>query len=141
MDKIKAKINFNSLEEALITFEEAINSNPSSRLEKDGVIQRFEYTFELCWKAIRKILIEMGKNDVSSSPKPLFRNGFEEYFIEDLDVWFKYLDARNRTSHTYNQKTAEAVYRDIQDFGKNARKLLNNLKKSLNELYPEGEVK
>jgi hypothetical protein len=96
------KIDFTAFEDALKTFEEAIKFPPKSDLEWDGVIQRFEYTFELCWKSIRKLLLEQGRNEVSSSPKPLFRD-------------------------TYNKKTAEEVFADIQDFGINARKHLNKL--------------
>lgn len=122
-----SKINFTALDDALKTFEDAIKSPPKSELERDGVIQRFEYTFELCWKSIRKLLLEQGRNDVSSSPKPLFRDAHQENFITELDCWFRYVEARNRTSHTYNKKTAEEVFADIQDFGINARKLLNKL--------------
>ncbi|MBP9682513.1 MAG: nucleotidyltransferase substrate binding protein [Bacteriovorax sp.] len=45
-----SKIDFTALDDALKTFEDAIKSPPKSELERDGVIQRFEYTFELCWK-------------------------------------------------------------------------------------------
>ena len=122
-----SKIDFTALEDALKTFEEAIVSPPKSDLERDGVIQRFEYTFELCWKSIRKLLLEQGRSEVSSSPKPLFRDAHQENLISDLDCWFGYVEARNRTSHTYNKKTAEEVFADIHYFGINARKLLNKL--------------
>lgn len=56
---------------------------------------------------------------------------FEEAMLlppkSELERWFRYIDARNRTSQTYNKKTAEEVFSDIQDFGINARKLLNKL--------------
>ena len=125
------KINFKSLENALQTFEEAITSNPQSLLEKDGTIQRFEYTFELCWKSIRKLLLELGRQEVSSSPKPLFRDAHQEGLISNLETWFKYIDARNRTSHTYNKKTAEQVFNDIKDFGHDAKYLLEKLNERL----------
>ena len=127
------KIDFKSLEDALITFEEAIASNPTSQLEKDGTIQRFEYTFELCWKSIRKLLLELGRQEVSSSPKPLFRDAHQEGLLSELDIWFKYIDARNRTSHTYNKKTAEQVYNEIKGFSKDARELLGKLNDRLKD--------
>lgn len=123
------KIDFSSLEDALKSFEEAISSPPKSELERDGVIQRFEYTFELCWKSIRKILLELGRSEVSSSPKPLFRDAFQEHLIDNIDIWFSFIDARNRTSHTYHKKTADQVYNDIKDknFAKHVRFLLTKL--------------
>ena len=122
-------IDFSSLEDALKSFEEAMVSPPKSELERDGVIQRFEYTFELCWKSIRKLLLEQGRSEVSSSPKPLFRDAMQEHLIKDLDTWFSFIDARNRTSHTYHKKTAEQVFKDIRDnnFAKHARDLLKEL--------------
>lgn len=131
----ESQINFKSLAAALSSFNEAIETKTKSVLERDGTIQRFEYTFELCWKSIRKLLLEMGRNDTSSSPKPLLRDAFEEGLISDLYIWFKFLYARNRTSHTYNLKTADEVYNDILDFGIQAQKLLDNLNKKLKELY------
>lgn len=124
-------LDFSSLEDALKTFEEVIQKKNISALERDGVIQRFEYTFELCWKSIRKILLLEGRAEVSSSPKPLLREAHQENLIEDLDTWFAFIEARNRTSHTYHQKTAEQVYQDIQFFGVEARKLLEKLNERL----------
>lgn len=122
-----SKIGFTALDSALKKFEEAIQKVTVSELERDGVIQRFEYTFELCWKSIRKLLLELGRESVSFSPKPIFRDAHQEQLISDIDIWFQFIDARNRSSHTYNKKTAQQVFNDIQDFGIHARKLLENL--------------
>jgi nucleotidyltransferase substrate binding protein (TIGR01987 family) len=128
-----ASIDFTALNNALKTFEEAIQSNPTSELERDGTIQRFEYTFELCWKSIRKLLLELGRQDVSSSPKPLFRDAHQENLISDINLWFKFIDARNRTSHTYNKITAQQVFEDIKSFGPHARDLLEKLNERLTD--------
>ena len=77
--------------------------------------------------------LELGRQDVSSSPKPLFRDAHQEGLIKDISIWFKYIDARNRTSHTYNKKTAEQVYNDIKDFAGDALSLLENLKDRLKD--------
>jgi len=124
-----SKIDFSSLEDALKSFEEAMQTPPKSELERDGVIQRFEYTFELCWKSIRKLLLEEGRAEVSSSPKPLFRDALQEHLITDIDIWFAFIDARNRTTHTYRRKTAEQVFIDLKDknFASHARLLLKEL--------------
>ena len=128
-----SNIDFQALSNALATFDEAIASGPKNQLEKDGTIQRFEFTFELCWKSIRKLLLELGRQEVSSSPKPLFRDAHQEGLIEDINIWFSYIDARNRTSHTYNKKTANEVFNEIQDFGKHANKLLRKLNERLKD--------
>lgn len=125
------EINFDALAKALETFKEAIDKENPSQLERDGIIQRFGYTFELCWKSIRKLLLHLGRQYVSSSPKPLFRDAHQENLIQDVEVWFRFIDARNRTSHTYNKKTADEVYQDIQDFNQHAQNLLGKLHETL----------
>lgn len=120
-------IDFSNLEKALKIFSSATANPPKSELERDGIIQRFEYTFELCWKSIRKLLQHMGRIDVSASPKPLFRDALEEKIIKDIDVWFAYLDARNRTSHGYNSYEAKKVYDAIKGFADDVEELLKEL--------------
>src|SRR5437868_517537 len=99
---MKKKISFEPLEEALKTLVDAVSSPPKNDLERDGVIQRFEYTFEICWKSVRTKLFSLGRTQISSSPKPLLRDALEEGLIENIDVWFAFLEARNSTAHTYN---------------------------------------
>lgn len=128
-----SNIDFTALESVLKTFEEAIQKTSPTELERDGIIQRFEYTFELCWKSIRKLLLELGRESVSSSPKPIFRDAHQEGLISDLDTWFRFIDARNRSSHTYNKMTAQQVFEDIKDFSIHARKLLEKLNARLKD--------
>ena len=54
-------IDFSSLEKAAASLKQALERPPKNDLERDGVIQRFEYTFELCWKFIRRLLLAMGR--------------------------------------------------------------------------------
>jgi hypothetical protein len=75
--------DFTPFERALRSLQAAQSQPPRNDLERDGVIQRFEYTFELCWKSIRRVLLYMGRTDVSGSPRPLFRDALEEHFIQD----------------------------------------------------------
>ncbi len=125
----RKKISFKNFEDALKTLEEALEHPPNSELERDGVIQRFEYSFEMAWKAVQKFLKEQGKPEVSGSPKPILRDALEEHLISNLDLWFDFLKARNNSTHTYNQMAAEDVYRFAIRFPEVARELLANLNK------------
>ena len=120
--------DFTSLERALRSLQDAQVQPPRNDLERDGVIQRFEYTFELCWKSIRRTLVFLGRADVSGSPRPLFRDALEEHFMQDIEPWFAYLEARNTTSHIYNSDQAEKVFNAIQGFAAHAEALLEALK-------------
>jgi len=77
-----------------------------------AVIQHFESTFELSWKMLERALSKkLGSATVKSmSNKMLFRTAAERSPLDDPLQWFAYLEARNKTSHTYNESVAENVY-------------------------------
>ena len=112
---------------ALATLEAAFSAPPRNDLERDGAIQRFEYTFELAWKAIRKHLLWLGRADVSGSPKPVLRDGHEEGLIDSVDEWFAYVEARNTTVHVYDPPRAEEVFAAASRFVAAACELLRRL--------------
>jgi len=120
-------IDFSSLIRAIESLESALEAPPRNDLERDGVIQRFEYTFELCWKMIRRVLLAQGRNQVSASPRPLLRSALSEGYIDDILVWFAFLEARNSISHAYNAQFADEVYKKVCGFPVTARALLTKL--------------
>ena len=101
---------------------------PASELLRDGVIQRFEYSYELAMKFIRRTLEtvysdpvhEMGYNDV-------LRTAAERGLIVDAEAWFGYRAARNKTSHTYDAAIAAEVFRSAQPFLTDGLALLQRL--------------
>jgi nucleotidyltransferase substrate binding protein (TIGR01987 family) len=82
----------------------------------DGTIQRFEYCFELCWKAIRETLALEGLE--ANSPKETLRQAFAAGWIKDETLWLNMLEDRNLTSHTYFIDMAERVYNHIAAYYK-----------------------
>lgn len=101
---------------------------PKTEFTRDAVIQRFEYTFELSWKMLKRYLrLEAGIEEYNL--KNLLRAAGQQHLIKDVDAWFTYLKAHNLTSHTYNEQTAEETYSIAQQFLPDAQKLLNNLEK------------
>lgn len=107
-------INFKS---ALVGFEKALAySKNEHELVIDGTIQRFEYCFELCWKAIRETLALEGLE--ANSPKETLRQAFAADWIKDETLWLDMLEDRNLTSHTYFIDMAERVYNHLADYYK-----------------------
>lgn len=94
-----------------------------------GVIQNFEVTYELCWKLMdRWLSMNLGASVVDGATRrELFRLAAEQRLIADVDVWWQYHEARNITSHIYDARKAETVYRAIADFVHDARALLKAL--------------
>jgi len=99
---------------------------------RDGVIQRFEYTFELSWKMIKRYLeMYMTEKADELSSKDLFRRGAEAGLITDSGKWFVFREARNKTSHTYDKKAAELVYNAAAEFLPYAEELVTRLKEKI----------
>lgn len=129
-------LNITSLKQALGTLEEGYrehDAQAANRLMRDGVIQRFEYTYELSWKLLKRYLEEIqGLNDVDAlGRKELFRHGHEARLIEDPLRWFAYHQARNLTSHIYAEGIAQQVYTAARAFAVDAAQLLRALEERL----------
>lgn len=101
---------FGLLREAIETLDE----RETTQLEKEGIIQRFEYTWELSWKVMKDYLDHQGVIVQPVTPRATIRAAFAANVIEDGENWMKALDARNRMAHTYNLKTFEIVITDIR---------------------------
>lgn len=83
-----------------------------STVVRDGAIQRFEFCAELAWKAAQDYMQAQGYLDVHS-PKAVMRKAYAEHIITDEAGWLALLDARNQTSHLYDDAVADAVYQAI----------------------------
>jgi nucleotidyltransferase substrate binding protein (TIGR01987 family) len=94
-----------------------------------AVVQHFEFTYELCWKFMRRWL--EGNLSPGSTPgltrKQLFRLAAEERLIADVEAWFRYHELRNLTSHTYDSEVAAEIYVAATPFALAARELLTSL--------------
>lgn len=112
MDASVVKIQ--QLHNALSRLEEAIAEyrQTGSTVVRDGAIQRFEFCAELAWKAAQDYMQAQGYLDVHS-PKAVMRKAYAEHIITDEAGWIALLDARNQTSHLYDDAVADAVYQAI----------------------------
>ncbi|KXS55346.1 MAG: nucleotidyltransferase substrate binding protein [Marinobacter sp. T13-3] len=99
---------FNQLDSAVQLSEE----RELSDLEKQGLIQAFEYTYELSWNMIRDYFRWQGNTGITGS-RDAIREAFANGLIEDGDGWMRMLKDRNRTSHTYNEETAQEILKNI----------------------------
>lgn len=108
-DKLWSKrINFQN---ALQRLEEAINefSQPgASKVIRDGLIQRFEFTYELAWKTTKAYLEDSGIVEVNS-PKAVIKEAFAQKLLHDEKTWLLMLQDRNMTSHLYKEEMAEEI--------------------------------
>ena len=97
---------------------------------RDSAIQRFEYTYELSVKLLKRKLEDMASSAEEIDHmgfKDVIRTGAEKGLIDEPEAWFEYRKKRNITSHTYDEKKAEEVYGILKDFAEKASVLLTKL--------------
>lgn len=99
---------------ALAQLRKFIAKGALSELEEQGLIKAFEYTFELAWNTLKDFLESRGETELYGS-RDVIRAAFARALLDDGDNWMDMLKSRNRTSHTYNQETADEICRAIQE--------------------------
>lgn len=105
---IRWKQRFQNFEKAISSLNDAVAKEDLSELEKAGVIQIYEFTFELAWKTIKDYLAE--KDVEVKFPRDTIKEAFQYEIIGNGEIWMDMLQKRNLMSHTYNEKTAELAY-------------------------------
>ena len=124
-------LDFTPLEDALAQLADGLHAAEqpgATELIRDGVIQRFEYSYELALKSIRRVLETVFGDPVDQIPyNDVLRIASERGLIENVERWFTYRSARNKSSHTYDAAIAAEVFAVATPFLNDARILLHNL--------------
>lgn len=127
-------LDFSSFEKALSSLQRVLqrsNAVPGDDDIRDACIQRFEYTYELSFKMLKRQLEQElpSSEELDHLPfKEVIRVGAERGLIDSPQRWFDYRDKRNITSHTYDEAKAREVYAVLEDFAADAADLLDRLK-------------
>ena len=122
-----SEIIITPLLKAKATLDEALTI-ASSKLERDGCIQRFEFCYELAWKTMKRFLNARGIE--ANSPKVTFREAARERLIDDPEKWFDFLKMRNSTVHVYSEEETISIFNKLSGFQAELDKLIKNLQKN-----------
>jgi nucleotidyltransferase substrate binding protein (TIGR01987 family) len=126
-----ASLDFSPLDNALKQLASGLmeaGKEGSGDLQRDGVIQRFEYSHELAIKFIKRVLETRHNDPVDTlAYNDLLRTAFERGYIKNVEHWFDYRKARNQTSHTYDASVAGLVFNSATPFLEDAQFLLARL--------------
>ncbi len=106
----RSALRLRSFGAALDRLDDAL-AQPKTEWTRDSAIQRFEFTFELAWKAVATVAEAQGVD--ARSPREAFKRAFALGWIHEEDVWLRMLDDRNRTTHTYNEAVAEEIFKRL----------------------------
>lgn len=109
------------LDQAVTKIKEVYKIDEEGRVDKDdflddilkeGLIQRFEYTHELAWNVMKDFLKNSGNTEIYGS-KDATREAFSAALISNGEVWMDMIKSRNKTSHTYNEETADDIFMKV----------------------------
>jgi len=109
----KEEINYSigKLKDAVKRLEEGIEKS-KDELDKDGVIQRFEFSYEILWKTL-KIFLRYKGIEVKS-PRDTFKEAFKFGLIDEEDRFLNMIEDRNKTSHIYDSETSKKIFERIK---------------------------
>lgn len=100
-------------------------AQPVNEFVRDSSIHRFEFTFELFWKSLKAYAEESGLE--AFSPRDSIRIAFQLGVIQESPEWFRMVEDRNLTSHTYNEATADSIYSHLPTYTRLVRQALEEL--------------
>ena len=118
------------LERALARLDEVLAMRPQpDHPLADAAIQRFEFSIELCWRALQAVLaLELIE---ARSPRAVLTAAYAQHWIEDEARWLRMVEDRNRTSHAYNREIAAAILARLPDHLEAMQVLLRTLRARL----------
>jgi nucleotidyltransferase substrate binding protein (TIGR01987 family) len=130
------RLDFTSLSKTIGTLTKALQASacaPKDEFIRDACIQRFEYTYELCVKSLRRQLTVMADSPSEVDGlgyRDMIRMGVERGFIKSGTSWFGYRELRNITSHVYDPAKARKVFGALHRFLRDATNLRDKLVKA-----------
>lgn len=116
--EVRWRQRFQNFEKALFQLKEGVEAEALSDLAKEGLIQRFEYTFELAWKTLKDYLESQG--ETVQFARDAIKKGFLTGIITAGDVWMDMLEKRNLMAHTYNEENFQYALNQIHEHYFNA---------------------
>ncbi len=100
--------NYKKALNQLIKAVEIQDARDLSELEKQGLIQAFEFTHELAWNVMKDFFVYQGNSFISGS-RDASREAYKNGIIKDGETWLDMIKSRNKSSHTYNEEIAEEI--------------------------------
>lgn len=130
MERVRERLTV--ARKALLTLRELTDKPKLTEIERDAAIQRFEYTFEAVWKAAQ-LYLNAVEGVTANSPKSAVRASWQTGLFGEktAQTALRMVEARNLTVHTYNEKLARSVYRQITSYVDILQEWLESMEKNV----------
>ena len=99
---------------ALKRLKEALKEN-ESEIVIDGVLHRYEFTFELAWKCMKDYMEYLGLESKTGSPREIIQLAYKQNIIDNGEIWIQMMLSRNGLSHLYDEGTSREIYKDTKE--------------------------
>jgi len=110
---IRWKQRFQNFERAFLFLNKSCKLETYDELQGAGLVQSFEFTFELAWKTLKDYLQDQGLE--VQFPREVIKQAFAGRLIENGTLWIEMLDKRKEFTHTYNQEQAKKAIQAIRN--------------------------
>ncbi|WP_153732388.1 HI0074 family nucleotidyltransferase substrate-binding subunit [Sporosarcina obsidiansis] len=125
--------SFANLKRALDRLEEALHEDQGNSLIVDGTIQRFEFTFEIYWKTLKRLLAWEGIE--TKTPRETLKEAYQAGWLTNEQAWLQMLKDRNTTSYAYDEEIARQILQHINQYFPEFKSTFQQLKQDyVNEL-------
>ena len=111
LKEVRWKQRFENFHKSYSLLDKYYSQESFTELEQAGIIQIFEITFELAWKVLKDYLEADGYS--VKSPRETIKQAFQNELINDGHIWLEALSDRNLATHTYDEKVANKMIKEI----------------------------
>ena len=125
------KLDLMPLKKAHEKLTEYMKHNKTDQ-EQTAIVKTFEYCYELSWKMMKKLLENEGSTE-ATTPKFTFITAGRVGILEDVEIWFDFLEKRNKAAHTYEEEILEEIMQIMPKFKSELRTLIKVLDKRRNK--------
>ena len=119
VNDVRWKQRFQNFEKAFLLLQEIIESKDDlsefEAIVQEGIVQRFEYTFELAWKTLKDRMEADGLQLERISPKYIFKDAYKSKYIDNIELWIEMTNDRNLMSHTYDPSKLTEMLKNIKE--------------------------
>ena len=124
--KILNKVEAQSLLDAHAALQRSL-AQPENEFLRNSSIQCYKFTLELVWKTLKRVLEVYGIE--TSNSRDTFRAAVKIKVIDSPEVWFRYIELRNLSSHIYKEEVARKIYKELSQFATDVILVIDRLKK------------